>query len=462
MKNEKEKLIEKLEKFADNYGMLECTDIVIGYSGGADSSLLLYILTALQKKRDFHIHAAHINHMFRGEEADRDEDFCRQTCKRLSIPFYSLKADVAALARKRGESDEQCARDVRYGFFSEIKEKLDKSGAHVHIATAHNATDNAETVIFNLSRGTAISGVCGIPPMRDGHIIRPILPLSKEEVLLFCDTLGIEYVTDRTNKQTCYTRNKIRHNVISVLREINPSLEVSILRATESIRADAEYLSAEAASAYEKICDGRFLFQDSFTELSSVISSRVLCMFLEQNGAGFEHIHIKACLEKISDGADFSLSLIGKKKLLMERGCISVAEDLREKKTSIAWEITLREGKNTLPDGSQIYLFSKKERIERIKTQNVYKLFIQQTLSGDTISNAFVARSRKDGDTLKSGGHTHKVKKLLSDKKLPSCEREQLPMILRDGEIVWIPNVRVADGEGKGESGHIFCVYIKQ
>ncbi len=119
----------------------------------------------------------------------------------------------------------------------------------------------------------------------------------------------------------------------------------------------------------------------------------------------------------------------------------------------------LCEGENRLPDGSFVYLFLKKDEIERLKTQNVYKLFIKQTLSGDTIDGVYFARSRKEGDTVKSGGHTHKVKKLLSDKKIPPQERNFVPMILRAEEIVWIPEVRARDGEGT--DGQIYAAYAK-
>ena len=189
MNNINKVLAQRIEQYAQRYGMLDCTDLVVGYSGGADSSLLLYVLSYISQGRAIRLYAAHVNHMLRGDAADADEEFCRRTCARLGVEFCSLRADVRALSRERAQSEETCARDVRYGFFEQIKGEIERcvQGARVHIATAHNSTDNAETVLFNLTRGSAISGVTGIPPIRDSYIVRPILCLSKDEVLDYAD-----------------------------------------------------------------------------------------------------------------------------------------------------------------------------------------------------------------------------------------------------------------------------------
>ncbi len=455
MKNELSNLTEATERYALQYSMLDCTDIIVGFSGGADSTLLLYLLVELGKKHNIRITAAHVNHMLRGEDADRDAEFCRKVCERYGVSFRLLCANVSVMAKERKQSDELCARDVRYGFFEEIKKELEAGGARVKIATAHNATDNAETVLFNLTRGTALSGICGIPPVRDGYIIRPILSFSKEQVTEYCNALCLDYVTDATNASTSYTRNKIRHLALPVLRGINPAIEDSVLRATQSLRDDSEYLEHTALEAYGRAKQSNSLSREHLLDMPSAILTRVLCLFAKENGAGYENIHIKVCASKIAEGNDFSVSLIGKKKMHMKAGKLTVEDDTRKKTAALSWQVTLCMGENILPDGSAIYLFSKKDEAERIKTQNVYKLFIQQSLSGDTISNVFIARERREGDSIISGGHTHKVKKLLCDKKIPSEKRNALPVVLRDGKAIWIPGVRTADGEGKGGC----CIY---
>ena len=446
--SEKKRLLDEVREYCDSKGMLSCTDIILGYSGGADSSLLLYVLRELCAERKIRLLAAHVNHMFRGEAADSDERFCAENAKKLGVPFRSLRTDVGAMARERAISDEQCAREVRYGFFEEIKKELcdGRADARVFVATAHNATDNAETVIFNMTRGTALTGLCGIPPVRDGFIVRPILFITKQRVLELCSALSVDYVTDSTNATTLYTRNRIRHNVLPSLREINPSLERSVARMTETIFLDLDYLEGEAERVYRSLLrDDGSLDADALSKCHAAIEKRALCMFFERSGAGYENIHIESCVSLLSGGGDFSLSLINKKRVRRERDLLTVEDDSREKPERTEYNIELSVGENILPSGGKIFVFTDRSRLDEIKTQNVYKLFIQQTISFDTINSTWYARSRRAGDSMRTGGHTHTVKKLFSDKKLGAEKRARIPIVERDGEMIWIPGVRVAD-----------------
>ena len=452
------KLIDTVRAYALRYAMLDCTDIIVGYSGGADSSLLLYALRALAAERGIRLHAAHINHMLRAEAADSDEAFCRGECERMGIPFRSLRIDVRAIARERSLSEETAARDIRYGFFGEWRRELEReSGRVVYVATAHNSTDNAETLIFNITRGTAIRGVTGIPPVRDSYIIRPLLSLSKADVLGYCDALGVEYVTDATNSECVYTRNRIRHKVLGELRGINPSLEEAVMRLCESVREDACYLDFAARDlySYHTHRGGRALTREQLLSVHRAIRSRALCMFFEDNGAGYEHTHIESAEHLLLRGGDFSLSLIGGRRLVGERDVLRVEPDDRTVCETDEWECTLTLGENILPRG-RMYVFEDVRDIEKLKTQNVYNLFIQQKLSGDTINNVFTARCRREGDLILSGGHHHKLKKLFSDNKIQKKDRALTPVVCRDTEVVWIPRLRTRDGEGKSP----MCLYF--
>ena len=190
--------------------------VLVALSGGVDSSVLLDVLIKCREELGISVSAAHLNHMLRGKDADNDEAFVREKCEKLGIPFVSERIDITALAQNSGPSTELCAREVRYGFLRRVKTELraDK------IATAHNANDNLETVIFNLSRGGGVDGMCGIPPVR-GDLIRPLIFIPRQQIEEYAACNGIGFCEDKTNAETVYTRNKIRHNIIPEILKIN-------------------------------------------------------------------------------------------------------------------------------------------------------------------------------------------------------------------------------------------------
>ncbi|MBO5403301.1 MAG: tRNA lysidine(34) synthetase TilS, partial [Clostridia bacterium] len=209
--------------------------ILVALSGGADSVCLLSALLECEAA----VSAFHLNHGIRGEEADRDEEFCRSLCNRLGVPFSSERADIPAISAEKGIGIEEAARNVRY-------DKLNREATRInadYIATAHNADDNVETVIFNLVRGCSPDGLCGIPKIR-GNIIRPLLDSTREEIEEYLCKKGLSFVTDSTNSDIAYTRNKIRHSVLPVLRSINPAISASVARMCESIRDDKAYFES--------------------------------------------------------------------------------------------------------------------------------------------------------------------------------------------------------------------------
>lgn len=227
----KDKVVSTIKK----YNMIPPgSRVIVALSGGSDSMSLLTALLMLKGELQFTLEAAHINHGLRGQDADDDESFVRNFCAQNSIPLHILKADVMGEAQKTGESLEEAGRRIRYEFFSSL-------GDDCLIATAHNLNDRIETFIFNFTRGASLKGLCSIPPVR-GNIIRPLIECTKADVLNFCTENNIAYCTDKTNSETVYTRNKIRHNVVTQLKEINRSLEKSAERCFEALNEDEEYL----------------------------------------------------------------------------------------------------------------------------------------------------------------------------------------------------------------------------
>ena len=219
--------------------------ILVGFSGGADSTALLDRLSRLP---GYSVAAVHVNHGIRGEEAIRDREFCRGFCLNREIPFFCLDADVPAM-RRQGESLETAARRVRYGYFAAVM----KEQGYPLLAVAHNADDNLETVLFRICRGTGLRGLCGIPPVRafgSGYLVRPLLGVSREEILRYLGERNLSYVTDSTNKETDAARNRLRLTVIPALRAATGDPVAGVTRMTRLLAADSRYLEAETTRLF--------------------------------------------------------------------------------------------------------------------------------------------------------------------------------------------------------------------
>ena len=243
-------MIHKVLNFIDSSDMLcDAATVLVCVSGGADSMVLLHVMREVSKERGFLIAVAHFNHNLRGEESDRDERFVKNFCETEKIPFYLERGDVRGYANANKLGIEESARNMRYAFFEKTVSCID----NCLIATGHTADDNAETVLLNLTRGTGLKGLCGIPAKR-GNIIRPILQVSRAEILKYAAEHGIPYVEDSTNECDDYSRNKIRLNVMPVLKEINPNFLKSVETAGALIREDENFLSETADCFIKEHC----------------------------------------------------------------------------------------------------------------------------------------------------------------------------------------------------------------
>lgn len=229
-------------EFIDRYAMLPAgTRVLAAVSGGRDSVYLLRRLLDLAPSRQLTVFAAHLNHGLRGEEAARDEDFVRELCRSWHVPLTVGHARAAEYAAERGLGMEEAARELRYAFLEGVRreQRCDV------IATGHQADDLAETMLLNLARGTGTKGLAGIPPVR-GHIIRPILNITGEEITAELEKNGIRFVEDSTNRDDAIVRNRVRHQVLPVLESINPRFLSHAADAAFSLREDDAYLLSEA------------------------------------------------------------------------------------------------------------------------------------------------------------------------------------------------------------------------
>ncbi len=412
------------------YGMLkEGVSVLVGYSGGADSSLLLSLLSQTD---GITVAAAHLNHCIRGEEAIRDEYFCRRFCDENNITLYTKRVDIPKLAAECGLGIEETARNARYDFFGEIC----KEHGYDLIATAHNADDNLETVLFHLVRGTGLEGLCGIPPIRD-NVIRPLILYSKEEIYDGCREYAIPFITDSTNADSTYRRNYLRNEVIPKLKKLNPSLCDSVNGTIELLKKDSAYLSS--MSDQFSIDNGR----SSLSALPDPILSRVILSKMKEYGITAQKQHVDEMMMAIrSRSAHISVSLTGY-TFVCDRDIVFFEKE-RERGEFC---FPLKMGINIINEHSAIGIYTSDDELskDKIKYKNIYKLSIQAEISSDRISSDAVIRSRRNGDTYRQGGLTKKVKKLIQSLKLPKSYTDSLPFIECGGEILYIPYFSPAD-----------------
>lgn len=417
--------LNKVIEFIEKYSMISNGDTVLAaVSGGADSVCMLHILLELSKEHNFTVCAAHFNHMLRGEEADRDEAFVKELCTSLGVPFYAGQGDVAAFAKEQGKSTEESARIMRYDF---LHKTASETGA-AKIATAHNADDNAETVILNLTRGTGLAGLRGIPPVRD-NVIRPILCLTREDVENYLTSKSISYVTDSTNLEDVYSRNKLRHHVMPVLRELNPRFAESLMRSGDIIRQDEEYLSAEADRLIAENAKDNRISALLLRGLPKSLSTRIIRK-MANNGLSASLVDDVLNLCK-SDSPSAQLDIPG---IVVRREY----DDLvfgTPVITSFA-ETALRSDECVQIPELQLEISLE----ETVYTPNIHKSFTEYLFKTADVYGKITIRPRKTGDNIKlrGTGCTKTLKKLFTEKRIPLVKRASVPVIADDNGVLGV------------------------
>lgn len=453
---------------ADSY-FTEGKRIAVALSGGADSVFLLDLLCKAAKEKKFSLYAIHINHMIRGKEADRDENFCRELCKKLGVRFLCERRNVLSEAEISGKTLEEAARDARYSSF----EKLMESEEIPVIATAHNADDLAENILIRLIRGTSLEGICGIPSERElgyGKVVRPILSVSKKEITEYCSKNGLQYVTDSTNLCDDYTRNKIRNRIIPMIEEINPAFLSVSARNAELFSRDSDLIEGEAERLYRESLSDRGVIISNVRKKHKALLSRVINKHCIICGARPEQKHIEALVSAIESGVDTSLSLPGKKRATLDGDVFYVKNDTRIKDAAPSYRFKLSEGENhfEIPE-SGVYVTAVLRKIEggeelifaeekySLKPSIIYNLSTHRVLNFDTINGELFLRNRVGGDRIDFGTFKKSLKKLMSEKGIPQNIRDILPCLEADGEIIYVPFAAEAlrcnphSGNGKGQ-----------
>lgn len=393
----------KLLAFLREQQMLQAGDRVIcAVSGGADSVALLFAMYLLRQQLGIQVEAAHFNHHLRGDESDRDEAFVRSFCQDYDIPLHVGGETVVA-----GEKGlEAAARDARYAFLKSLPGK---------IATAHTADDNAETVLMHLIRGTGLQGLGGIRPMQ-GQLIRPMLRITRQEVLAFLEQWNLPHVEDSSNESDAFLRNRIRHHVMPLLYQENPRLAENLSRMAMGLGEDAAYLASLAER--ETLPD-----VDQLQSLPPSLRSRMLAQFLRRSGvAEPEQTHI-----------DLVQGLLQSKKP-SAWACLPGGVVIRREYNRLTAQMPqplLQEIRLTCPGKVNL-------RGLQIRCEPAQALVNTATSFTVCPKGALYLRSRRTGDTIRLPGGSKSLKKLMIDRKIPAADRDSIPVLCDDGGILGV------------------------
>lgn len=414
------------------YNLLEKGDkVIVALSGGADSVALLDVICSLKGLYNLTIYIAHVNHGLRGKEADRDENFCKFLSERYNTEIFIKKANVKELAQQQKISEELCGRNVRYAFFDELSQKLDAK-----IATAHTASDNAETLLFNIIRGTSVLGAGGIPPKRD-NIIRPLIELTRADIELYCSDNCLDYVTDSSNLSDDYTRNKIRHNIIPLLSQINPQFELSAMHFSRNAREVADFLNANTQTAIE-ICKTQYGYdcQKLLSYDMAILKNAVTFICKKHTSIAIENKHIELIVDIIKNGGAVSLS--EKFTAVSKQGILRiVSADMHDEFTSVPLDDNVS--------------FKYKNKVYYATTDN----------SDKEKKPVFRTRLSTDKFTYLKRNVTKPLRKVMNEMKIPSELRDSLIVLAVDSTVLWCEQIGFSQQGAEYKTNNLLSIEIK-
>lgn len=476
-------------------GLPPDTPLLVGFSGGADSRLLLALCISYAGVYGCTVYAAHLHHGIRGEEADRDLAFCVRTAEDAGIRLFTARADVPAQAAASGQSLELAAREARYAFFASTLKAIaaarDDRRMPV-LLTAHHADDQLETVLLRLLRGTGIRGMSGIPPVRrfgETLIARPLLTCTKADILTACAHLHLDYVTDSTNGGDDGTRNRLRHRVIPLLEDIAGEgvPQRSAARLTAAAREDDRYLTEQAQAAYRSIRlpTGAGLPIAALCALPPAISHRVMRLAYRDAVNAFpdacsdDGINMNTDTDTLPSDRTLTAAHLAAIDALCTAAvphsqaplpygwravcrpadadrllCFAPPEEADDRPADALPPQTLQEGDN--PWGKTVI------RIEHLPAPasplDGDGVLASVVLPAEALPLPLTVRPRRAGDRILCHGMHKKLKKLICDKHIPPSEREALPVICHPaqadgGTVLWVPAVAVCDGYPPPQSG---------
>lgn len=431
-------MLQKIQNYIRQEHMLEHGDrVVVGISGGADSVCLLLVLKALQSAYGLKIQAVHVEHGIRGAESVADQRFVQELCREQGVPCVCRQFDVPEYAAVHGLSVEEAGRRLRYETFEQI------AGAqeHTRIAVAHNRNDQAETVLWNLIRGSGIRGMCGIPPVR-GRVIRPLMCVERKEIEDYLEKQGQVYRTDSTNQNVEYTRNVIRHQVLPVLCAQNDQAVAHIAQNAQKLRVLSEHIRKQKEALWDRWVHpegGGYridcaLYQETDTAIAEeLIYQTIVAAAGSARDIGSVHV------ERV---AELFGAQVGKRCDLPNQLC-----GIREyDSVCIHWRMAESASKMKPVSLSEAPEFTARTKDRRELPDRITKKKYTKCIDYDKIENRLCVRTRRNGDyfVINSAGQTQKLKQYFINEKIPKQLRDEVLLVADGSHIVWIVGYRMS------------------
>ena len=447
-------LSEQVKSNILNKGLLEHGNkIIVGVSGGPDSVCLLKVLLEIKDEFKLTLIAVHVNHGLRGPEADHDQSYVEELCKEWDIPVKTYFADIKALSKKMGVSEEEAGREARYRIFKKV---LKNTGSD-YIAVAHNRDDQAETVMLNILRGTGLDGLCGMT-MKQGEIIRPLLNISRRQIIEYLESNKIRYCTDSSNKSSEYTRNRVRNELFPVIKKLFDIDAVNQLyRLSMLVSEDRDLLEQVARNSFDAVVledeDDVVLSATGLRTLSNAVVKRIIRMAWERinkSRKNLESVHVDQIITlcqnnrtgkkvKLKNGIEVLLSYdrliftkAGKKYVKPYSYSVNTEGFTEVKELNAVLE-------------ARILNESEISQLDDFTSVNETSLI--QFFDLDRLNGEIVIRSRLDGDRIRpyNSNGEKKLKKFFIDQKVPGEKRDTIPLVAQGNKIVWIVGMRTSE-----------------
>lgn len=439
----------KVLEFMEQHHMTEKGErILAAVSGGADSICLLLVLSRLRTEKQYELCVVHVEHGIRGVESEKDAEFVENFCKEHKIPCKVYHCKAEKYAREHKMTVEEGARELRYGYFQEAAKEFQAD----KIAVAHNQNDCAETILFHLARGTGLKGLCGILPVRE-NIIRPLLCVERKEIEAYLKEQEQEYCIDKTNAELEYTRNRIRHQVLPVLAEIN-SQAVAHMNQTAAMAVELEELMQQLTEEARERCIckeevGIFISQKLQSEKKMIQKNLLHRVLTEAAGCSrdISNVHIQQVLELLEKQVGKKVNLPYQLEaertyegIRIQKAKESIVENMLQK----VWEIVPGE---TLEIPEYGYRIQTRILEENFGSQEIPQKMYTKWLDYDKIKGSMLLRTRREKDyfVINTQGGRKKLKKYLIEEKIPREQRDKLLLLADETHLIWAVGYHIGE-----------------